>query len=114
MSNASSRPAQGEDHRLSLVGRRGLLRGHDGAGDVTPQPQGARLLEAAVVREHRAEMTEETVRPRPLLSGRDLIVAGYTPGPLFKQILTEVEDAQLERSVTTPEEVMLNTAESSD
>jgi len=58
------------------------------------------------VRERRAEMTEETVRPRPLVTGRELIAAGYVPGPRFKEMLTAVEDAQLEGAVSTPEEAL--------
>jgi poly(A) polymerase len=38
----------------------------------------------------------EAIRPRPLITGRDLIEAGYVPGPRFKEILGAVEDAQLE------------------
>ena len=38
----------------------------------------------------------EAIRPRPLITGRDLIEAGYEPGPRFKEILGAVEDAQLE------------------
>lgn len=58
------------------------------------------------VREHRVEMTEESVRPRPLVAGRELIAAGYAPGPQFKEMLTAVEDAQLEGAITTPEKAM--------
>jgi putative nucleotidyltransferase with HDIG domain len=58
------------------------------------------------VRERRAEMSEETVRPRPLLTGRELIAAGYAPGPAFKEMLTAAEDAQLEGAVTTKEEAL--------
>ena len=36
------------------------------------------------------------VRPRLLVTGRDLIAAGYLPGPLFKELLALAEDAQLE------------------
>jgi putative nucleotidyltransferase with HDIG domain len=36
------------------------------------------------------------LRPEPLLDGADLIVMGYHPGPVFKEILTAVEDEQLE------------------
>jgi poly(A) polymerase len=39
------------------------------------------------------------LRPAPLLTGRDLIAAGYTPSPQFKQMLLLAEDAQLEGSV---------------
>ncbi len=58
------------------------------------------------VRERRAAMPEETVRPRPLLTGRELIAAGYPPGPAFKEMLTLVEDAQLEGAIATAEEAL--------
>ena len=56
------------------------------------------------VRESYASMPEASVRPKPLLTGRELIAAGYTPGPQFKPMLQTVEDAQLEGAITTPEE----------
>ena len=37
---------------------------------------------------------------------RELIAAGYQPGPAFKQILQAVEDAQLEGAITTPDQAM--------
>ncbi len=43
-----------------------------------------------------AEMGEEQIRPAPLITGADLIQAGYRPGPHFKEMLTTAEDAQLE------------------
>jgi putative nucleotidyltransferase with HDIG domain len=49
---------------------------------------------------------EEQLRPPRLLGGSDLIAAGYQPGPRFSEILAAVEEAQLEGSVTTPEEAM--------
>jgi len=58
------------------------------------------------VRERYESMAEEEVRPSPLLTGRDLIAAGYAPGPLFKEMLQTVEDAQLEGAITTPEGAM--------
>lgn len=50
------------------------------------------------------EFQKEEPRPEPLLSGHDLIQMGYTPGPKFKEILTAVEDAFLEKKLLTPEE----------
>jgi poly(A) polymerase len=50
------------------------------------------------------ELGAEKIRPEPLLRGKDLIRMGYTPGPRFSQILTTVEDAQLDGIVSTPEE----------
>jgi poly(A) polymerase len=48
----------------------------------------------------------EQIRPTPLITGDDLIAAGYKPGPQFKELLTAVEDAQLDGSITTREEAM--------
>jgi poly(A) polymerase len=58
------------------------------------------------VRERRAAMPEEAVRPRPLITGRELIAAGYKPGAGFKQMLRAVEDAQLEGTIATAEEAL--------
>lgn len=41
--------------------------------------------------------------PAPLLTGADLIALGLPPGPLFRQILEQLEDAQLDRRITTRE-----------
>ena len=62
------------------------------------------IWEAATARFH-AEPTPET-RPHLLLTGRDLIAAGYPPGPRFKEILTAAEDAQLEGAVLTPADAL--------
>ena len=51
---------------------------------------------------YEATPTEE-VRPTLLLTGRDLIEAGYRPGPEFKRLLALAEDAQLEGTVRTKE-----------
>jgi poly(A) polymerase len=51
-------------------------------------------------------MPEEAVRPKPLITGRELIAAGYMPGAQFKQMLHAVEDAQLEGSIATEEEAL--------
>jgi poly(A) polymerase len=48
------------------------------------------------VRKKREEIPPEKMRPSPLLTGDDLIAAGHTPGPRFREILSAVEDAQLE------------------
>jgi poly(A) polymerase len=58
------------------------------------------------VRERWLSMPEEAVRPRPLITGRELIAAGYAPGAGFKQMLRAVEDAQLEGAIATPEEAL--------
>jgi poly(A) polymerase len=48
----------------------------------------------------------EAVRPVLLLSGRELIAAGYRPGERFKEMLAFAEDAQLEGRVKTTEEAL--------
>ncbi|MGA7755905.1 MAG: CCA tRNA nucleotidyltransferase [Candidatus Sulfotelmatobacter sp.] len=48
------------------------------------------------VQRKRSEIPPEKIRPRPLVTGDDLIEAGHVPGPRFRQILEAVEDAQLE------------------
>jgi poly(A) polymerase len=48
----------------------------------------------------------EAIRPTPLITGQDLIEAGYEPGPSFKEILTAIEDAQLEGRLASHEDAM--------
>lgn len=56
--------------------------------------------------EKMAALPAEAVRPKPLIGGDDLIVMGYEPGPLFKEILGVVEDGQLDGGLRTKEEAM--------
>jgi poly(A) polymerase len=58
------------------------------------------------VRERRAQIPEEEIRPAPLLKGDDLIELGYKPGPEFRGILSALEDAQLEGTLRTREEAL--------
>jgi poly(A) polymerase len=53
------------------------------------------------LRQKMAEIPPETMRPAPLVTGDDLIAEGHTPGPKFREILTAVEDAQLEGLLAT-------------
>jgi poly(A) polymerase len=46
------------------------------------------------------------LRPAPLLTGADLIAAGYKPSPQFKPMLALAEDAQLEGGATTSEQAL--------
>ncbi|MFO0793532.1 MAG: CCA tRNA nucleotidyltransferase [Candidatus Brocadiaceae bacterium] len=48
-----------------------------------------------------SKLSHEEVRPKPLITGHDLIDLGLKPGPLFKDILTKIEDEQLEGILTT-------------
>jgi len=57
-------------------------------------------------RQKRATMPQSVMRPAPLLTGDDLISAGYKPGPRFKEILAAAEDGQLEGKLRTKGEAM--------
>jgi poly(A) polymerase len=57
-------------------------------------------------KERLAELQVEEIRPEPLLRGRDLIQMGFTPGPLFAEILRQVEDAQLGGELSSHEDAV--------
>jgi poly(A) polymerase len=57
-------------------------------------------------REKFLSMPADEIRPQPLLTGDDLIAAGYKPGPRFKQILAAVEDGQLEGRLSDKQAAM--------
>jgi hypothetical protein len=44
--------------------------------------------------------TPEDVRPKPLVTGDDLISMGLTPGPEFRHILDMIEEGQLSETIT--------------
>jgi putative nucleotidyltransferase with HDIG domain len=77
-----------ELHRLDCVGSNGHLDGWE------------------FCKRRLAELGEEQLKPKRLVSGADLIAAGYSPGPRFTEILDAVEDAQLEGRVGTAEEAL--------
>jgi poly(A) polymerase len=77
-----------EQHRIDCLSSNGITESYEYA------------------REKLKSMPPEAIRPEPLLNGRDLIEAGYEPGPRFKEILGAVEDAQLEGRLTTTNEAM--------
>jgi len=52
------------------------------------------------------EIPPEKIRPTPLVTGDDLIAAGYLPGPKFREILEAVEDAQLEGRLLSHESAL--------
>ncbi len=57
-------------------------------------------------RERISAIPPEAIRPAPLVSGDDLIAAGYQPGPRFKEMLSRVEDAQLDGRLNSKESAM--------
>jgi poly(A) polymerase len=77
-----------ELHRLDLLGGLRPLANYDN------------------VRQRRAALGEDSLRPPRLVTGNDLIALGYQPGPLFTRVLAELEEGQLEGRVTTREEAL--------
>ncbi len=57
-------------------------------------------------RNKMATLTPEAMRPAPLVTGDDLIATGHEPGPRFKEILSLVEDGQLEGRLRSREEAL--------
>ncbi|MBK5295208.1 MAG: CCA tRNA nucleotidyltransferase [Acidobacteriia bacterium] len=58
------------------------------------------------VREKLEEIPPERLHPPRLVTGDDLMQAGYRPGPLFSRMLDCIETAQLESSIQTREEAL--------
>jgi len=57
-------------------------------------------------REKLATIPPDKMRPAPLITGDDLIAVGYMPGPRFKEILSAVEDGQLESRLQSKDQAM--------
>ena len=64
------------------------------------QAEGEDLADVNYVLSKRAEWTEKDIFPEPVLTGDDLITMGFKPGPAFKEILTRLEEEQLEGRIT--------------
>jgi putative nucleotidyltransferase with HDIG domain len=56
------------------------------------------------VRRVLSQTPPEEIHPARLLTGQDLAAMGYTPGPIFREILRSLEDAQLEGEIETPDQ----------
>jgi poly(A) polymerase len=52
------------------------------------------------------DLAQTEFAPPPLITGDDLVAAGYAPGPAFKRVLDAVYDAQLEDRIQTQAEAM--------
>lgn len=56
--------------------------------------------------QYRCTLTEEQIKPKPLINGDDLISLGIRPGPIFKVILSDVSDKQLNEEIETKEDAI--------
>jgi poly(A) polymerase len=80
------------DH-LELARMHGIAHGQD-------------MQDYEFVRENYVGWTAAEITPALLISGEDLKAMGLVPGPLFKTILTRVEDEQLEGRITSREQAL--------
>jgi len=53
-----------------------------------------------------AELQHEEIHPPALLTGKDLIALGFSPGPQFHEILERVKEAQLEGELRSRDEAL--------
>ena len=57
-------------------------------------------------RQQLEQSEPEELRPPPLISGDDLIDMGFEPGPVFAEILSRLEDDQLEGTISSRQEAV--------
>jgi poly(A) polymerase len=57
-------------------------------------------------RDALARFAAEPLKPPPFLRGEDLISLGHRPGPLFREILSAVEEGQLEGTLSSREQAL--------
>ncbi|HVG27605.1 MAG TPA: CCA tRNA nucleotidyltransferase [Acidobacteriaceae bacterium] len=62
-------------------------------------------------KENLERLGEAEIKPDLLLTGQDLIAAGYPPGPRFREMLTAAEDAQLDGTIASRDEALTFIAE---
>jgi len=53
-----------------------------------------------------AELPPEVLKPKPLVTGHDVLALGVPPGPLVGQILREIEELQLDEHFKSAEEAL--------
>jgi len=58
------------------------------------------------IREKLKAFADEPLRPKPLLSGHDLIALGVKPGRGMKPLLDEAYELQLEKKINSAEEAV--------
>jgi poly(A) polymerase len=75
-----------ELHRLDCLASHGFLDSHE------------------FCRSKLTEVGDDELRPPRLLTGDDLVGMGFSPSPLFGEILDAVEDAQLDGKISTSDE----------
>jgi poly(A) polymerase len=78
-----------ELHRLDCLGSHGFLDNYE------------------FCKNKLSEIADEELHPPRLINGDNLIAMGFSPGPLFSEILHAVEDAQLDGEIFTSDEALM-------
>jgi len=81
-------PEHLELHRLDCISSHGHLENYE------------------LMQQKMQDLPPDELKPRLLITGDDLIAAGYQPGPSFARILAAVEDAQLESKIHSREDAL--------
>ncbi len=63
------------------------------------------------VKERLGSYEPEEIRPVRIINGHDLLAMGFKQGPIFKTIMVDVEDRQLEGTITDREQALKYVAE---
>lgn len=84
--SASTFPVELELHRIDCESSHGMLDNY-------------KFLQKKI-----EDFKEEELKPKPLLTGDDLLALGMKPGPEMKPILEEAYEAQLEKRIQTKDE----------
>jgi len=72
----------------------------------TPPGKDPSYLKNLLKKIYDFKIESEKEKPKPLINGYDLIDLGLKPGPIFKEILTEVEELRAEGVLKTKEEAI--------
>ncbi len=77
-----------ELHRVDCLGSNGMLDNYE------------------FLHQKEQEFAAEPLIPPPLINGKDLIALGWKPSPAMGKVLLQVQDQQLETTLTTREEAL--------
>jgi poly(A) polymerase len=104
-------PRFSEVHKMSISTLKRFFRlnrfeDHLRLAKIHAQAAGESLANYEYAWAKREEWQDDEIWPEPLVTGNDLIAMGFKPGPLFKEILTRVEDEQLEGRLTNREQAL--------
>src|SRR5262249_38167975 len=79
---------------------------HSELARIHAEAAGEEPVDWAYAVDKRTHCSDEELWPPPLITGNDFIAMGFPPGPHFKEILTRVEDEQLEGRLKSHEDAM--------